>query len=240
MDKLNPHISVDCVVFAYDYPHLKVLLIEREHVEGLESGSHKLKLPGNLIYEKEDFDHSACRILHELTNLQNIYMKQFAIFSDPERLNTGLDLEWARKATRNEDLSRVVTIAYYALIRLKAVNRTSQTIWYNVDKVPELIFDHNLIIKRALKYLRDETRSKPVCFELLPKKFTIRQVYEVYREILGINLDKSNFRRQLKQLRFLVPLNEFEKNVSHKPARLYRFDRRTYEKYEKNRKGFIF
>lgn len=240
MDKLNPHISIDCVVFGFHYPHLKVLLIEREDIKGLDLNQHKLKLPGNLIYEKEDFDSSASRILNELTGLQNIYMQQFGIFSDPGRLNTAKDLEWARMVYQNEELNRVVTIAYFALIQLKNVNRTAHTIWHKVDELPELIFDHNQIIKRALKYLRDEARSKPICFELLPKKFTIRQVFEVYKEILGINIDKSNFRRKLKRLKFLVPLNEFEKNVSHKPARLYRFDRKIYEKYKKGRKEFTF
>lgn len=239
MNKLNSHISVDCVVFAYDYSQLKVLLIEREKVQGMDTLQHKLKLPGSLIYEREDFDLSAKRILQELTGLQNIFMRQFGVFSDPERLNPQEDLEWA-KITTNSSLNRVVTIAYFALIQLKDVNRTAQTIWYSVDKLPDLIFDHNLIIRRALKYLREEMRSKSLCFELLPRKFTIRQVFEIYRIILGINIDKSNFRRKLKHLNFLIPLNEKEKGVSHKPALLYRFDKKNYEKYEQDRKEIIF
>lgn len=240
MNKLNPHISVDCVVFAYDYFQLKILLIEREKVQDLNSMQYKLKLPGSLIYEREDFDLSAKRILQELTGLQNIYMRQFGVFSDPERLNPLDDLEWAKITTHNENLNRVVTIAYFALIQLKDVNRTAQTIWYPVDKLPELIFDHNLIIRRALSCLREEMRSKSLCFELLPRKFMIRQVFEIYRTILGINIDKSNFRRKLKHLTFLVPLNEKEKGVNHKPAQLYRFDKRLYKKYEKGRKEIIF
>jgi hypothetical protein len=240
MNKLNPHISVDCVVFAFDYFQLKVLLIEREEVQSLDSMQHKLKLPGSLIYEREDFDLSAKRILYELTGLQNIYMRQFGVFSDPERLNPLEDLEWAKITTHNSNLNRVVTIAYFALIQLKDVNRTAQTIWYPVDKLPDLIFDHNVIIRRALKYLREEMRSKSLCFELLPRKFTIRQVFDIYRIILGINIDKSNFRRKLKSLTFLVPLKEKEDGVSHKPAQLYRFDKKIYEKYEKNRKEIIF
>ncbi len=239
MNKLNPHISIDCVVLGYNYPHLKVLLIEREPVEGIHSQKHKLKLPGSLIFELEDFDISAKRILFELTGLQNIFMRQFAVFSDPDRLNPPEDLEWARKSMHTHELNRVVTVAYFALIQLKDVNRTPQTIWYPVDKLPELIFDHNKIITRALKFLRDEMRTRALCFELLPKKFTMRQVYDIYKVILGISIDKNNFRRKLKNLKFLVQLNEREKNVSHKPARLYRFDKKLYEKYEKGRKEFI-
>jgi len=239
LNKLNLHISVDCVVLAYDYPQLKVLLIEREAVNGIDTKLHKLKLPGHLIYEREDFDVSARRILFEHTGLENIFLRQLGVFSDPDRLNPPIDLEWAKK-TIHEDLNRVVTIAYFALIQLKSVNRTPQTIWHPVDDLPELIFDHNLIIRRALRHLRDEMHSKPLCFQLLPKKFTIRQVFEVYKVILGISIDKSNFRRKLKHLTFLVPLNEKEKDVSHKPAQLYRFDKKLYGKYEKGRNEIIF
>jgi len=240
MNKINPHISVDCVVFGYDYPQLKVLLIEREKVDSSNSVTHKLKLPGSLIFEREDFDISAKRILFELTGLQNIFLKQFDVFSDPGRLQPPEDLEWARKYNHIFDLDRVVTIAYFALIQLKDVNRTPQTIWYPVNKLPELIFDHNKIVNRALKFLRGEMRSKSLCFELLPKKFTIRQVYEIYRIMLDISFDKNNFRRKLSTLTFLVPLNEREKNVSHKPARLYRFDIKLYGKYKKEKNEFIF
>lgn len=240
MNKLNPHISVDCVVLGYDFPRLKVLLIEREPEESLSIQKHKLKLPGSLIFEKEDFDISAKRILYELTGLQDIFMKQFAVFSDPDRLQPFADLEWARISNHTPELSRVVTIAYFALIQLKDVNRTPQTIWYPVEELPELIFDHNKIIKKAIRYLHDEIKSKSLCFELLSKKFTIRQVYEIYKVILGISFDKNNFRRKLKKLTFLIPLNEWEKGVSHKPAQMYRFDKRLYQKYRKEKNEFIF
>lgn len=240
MNKLNPHISVDCVILGYDFPQLRVLLIERESLDGIDSQRHKLKLPGSLIFEREDFDISAKRILFELTGLQNIFLRQFAVFSDPDRLRPTEDLEWARKSMHTDELNRVVTIAYFALIQLKDIDRTPQTIWYAVDKLPELIFDHNKIIHKALKFLRDEMRTKALCFELLPKKFTIRQIYEIYKVILGISVDKNNFRRKLKNLKFLVPLNEKEKDVNHKPAQLYRFDKKLYDKYQKDRNEFIF
>lgn len=239
MDRINPHISVDCVVLGYDYPQLKVLLVETEQIDSSNSIKHKLKLPGSLIFEREKFDISAKRILDELTGLHHIYLKQFDVFSDPDRLKPPEDLEWARKFNQIFDLSRVVTVAYFALIQLNDVNRTPQTIWYPVDNLPELIFDHNKIIKKALKFLSDEMRTKSLCFELLPKKFTIRQVYEIYKVVLGINFDKNNFRRKLKDLRFLVKLNEWEKNVNHKPAQLYRFDKKLYEKHKKEKNEFI-
>ena len=132
MDRINPHISVDCVLLGYDYPQLKVLLIETEQIESNNSLKHKLKLPGSLIFEREEFNISAKRILDELTGLQHIYLKQFDVFSDPDRLKPHEDLEWARKYNQISDLNRVVTVAYFALIQLNDVNRTPQSIWYPV------------------------------------------------------------------------------------------------------------
>jgi 8-oxo-dGTP diphosphatase len=238
MQPVNPHISVDCVIMGFDTKTLKVLLIEREDAGGITAG-HKLKLPGSMIYRDEDLDQSAIRNLTELTGLQNIIMRQFAVFSAPHRLSPPEDLEWLRKTTGNFQIDRAVTIAYYALIKLKEVNRTSKTIWCPVDKLPPLIFDHNQIIAKALKILRNEIRSKPLCFELLPKKFTIRQMQDVYEAILNESFDSRNFRKKLKNLKFLVPLGEKEKGVSHKPAMLYRFDHKLYTKTDKSKNGFI-
>lgn len=239
MPNVNPHISVDCVIMGFDSKTLKVLLIEREESELKLPEGHKLKLPGNMIYRDEDLDHSAIRTLTELTGLQNIIMRQFAVFSDPQRLSPPEDLSWLRKTTGNFQIDRVVTIAYYALIKLKEVNRTPKTIWCPVEKVPQLIFDHNLIIEKALKILRNEIRTNPLCFELLPKKFTIRQMQNAYEAILNETFDSRNFRKRISNLKFLIPLQEKEEGVSHKPARLYKFDQKLYQKNNKKKNGFI-
>ncbi len=239
MTKLNPHISVDCVILGFDSRKLKVLLIEREYVNGISSNGHKLKLPGSLIYEMEDLDSSANRTLTELTGLHDIFMKQFAVFGRPARLSPPEDLAWLRKTTGNYEIDRVVTVAYYSLIKLTESNRTARTIWCPVEDLPELIFDHNLIVRQALKILRNEVRSEPLCFELLPKKFTIRQMQDVYEAILGESFDNRNFRKKIKPLRFLIPLAEKERGVRHKPAQLYRFDRKLYIRYKKSNNGFI-
>jgi 8-oxo-dGTP diphosphatase len=115
---------------------------------------------------------------------------------------------------------------------------TEKTIWVQVDKLPELIFDHNRIIKKALDALRKEIRTEPLCFELLPKKFSIRQMQNLYEAILGEKLDNRNFRKKIKPLEFLLPLSEKEKEVSHKPAQLFKFDKRLYEKHRKVASGF--
>ncbi len=234
---LNPHISVDCVIFGFDEGTLKVLLIEREKVPNIHLGGHKLKLPGSLISENVDLDNSAIRTLKELTGLENIYLKQYSVFGDPDRLTPREDLEWLRK-TSGIRVGRVVTIAYYSLIKISESTITEKTIWNPVNDLPELIFDHNHIIEEALENLRKEIRNRPLCFELLPKKFTLRQMQNIYESILNVNLDNRNFRKKLRHLDFLVPLPEKEKRVNHKPAQLYRFDKKLYEKTKKLNNGF--
>ncbi|HLO60044.1 MAG TPA: NUDIX domain-containing protein [Bacteroidales bacterium] len=234
---LNPHVSVDCVVFGFNDQKLKVLLIEREKVPKSHLRGHKLKLPGNLISEIEELDLSATRTLKELTGLNNIFLKQFGVFSSPNRLSPPEDLNWLRK-TSGLLVERVVTVAYYSLIKISESNTTDRTIWHTVNELPELIFDHNLIVHKALEALRKEIRTEPVCFELLPKKFTIRQMQNLYEAILGERLDNRNFRKKIKPLEFLTPLSEKEKEVNHKPAQLYKFDKRLYEKHRKVISGF--
>jgi hypothetical protein len=233
----NPHISVDCVIFGFDEGSLKVLLIEREKISKGNSGGHKLKLPGSLISENEDLDTSAIRILKELTGLDRIFLKQYAVFGDPHRLSPPEDLEWLRK-TSGLMVDRVVTLAYYSLIKISEGAITEKTIWHSINNLPDLIFDHNQIILAALENLQNEIRSKPLCFELLPKKFTLRQMQIIYESILNINLDNRNFRKKIQLLDFLIPLNEKEKNVNHKPAQLYRFDKHLYAKNKKLKNDF--
>jgi 8-oxo-dGTP diphosphatase len=234
---LNPHISVDCVIFGSDEGTLKVLLIERQKVSHSHLGGHKLKLPGSLISENVDLDTSAIRTLKELTGLENIYLKQYSVFGDPGRLTPSEDLEWLRK-TSGIKVDRVVTIAYYSLIKISESTITKKTIWIPVYALPELIFDHNSIIEAALENLRNEIRNRPLCFEMLPKKFTLRQMQNIYESILNVKLDNRNFRKKVRHLNFLIPLTEKEKRVSHKPAQLYKFDKKLYEENKKLYNGF--
>ena len=237
MYNLNPHVSVDCVIFGFHEGHLKVLLIEREKVPRSHLGGHKLKLPGSLISESEDLDTSANRTLKDLTGLDNIYLKQFAVFGSPDRLSPEEDLAWLKK-TSGLNVDRVVTVAYYALITISESYITEKTIWQPVSDFPELIFDHNKIIGDALESLRRELRSEPLCFELLPKKFTLRQMQDIYESVLGESMDNRNFRKKIRPYEFLIPLPEKEKGVNHKPAQLYRFDEKLYEKHRKIKNGF--
>jgi hypothetical protein len=135
-------------------------------------------------------------------------------------------------------IDRVVTIAYYSLIKISESNITSKTIWVPVNELPELIFDHNRIIGKALQVVRQGLRTEPLCFELLPKIFTIRQMQNLYEAILDEDMDNRNFRKKLKPLKFIIPLPDKENGVNHKPAQLFRFDKKMYEKHRKVTSGF--
>jgi len=236
MDKqLIPNVSVDSVVFGFDSVHLNVLLIGRDILhEGLRY--HDWKFPGDLIRLNEDLDAASKRILKELTGLQNIYMKQLKAFGSLDRLiRRPQDMSWLISIDHPE--RRVITIPYYALINLSnnGVKKTGLTTiarWTNVDDVSDLplAFDHQEILAFALETLRNELRTKPLAFELLPSKFSLSQLQKIYEVIFGIPLDKRNFRKKISNLSYIVALNEKETEVSHRPAKLYMFSREIYQK----------
>ncbi|MFC2137698.1 NUDIX domain-containing protein [Bacteroidota bacterium] len=242
---LNPHISVDCVVFGFDSERLKVLLVERKIISKNQKTivSSDLKLPGDLVQNDENLDNSATRVLKELTGLDNIYLEQFYSFGDPLRINNQKDLNWLI-TTSNLPIQRVVTVAYYSLVKIDQsnINPSSEEYsynWYNVNEVPKLAFDHNNILEKGLESLRLKIRTEPVGFELLPKKFTKNQLQKVYEEILGVDLDNRNFRKKIANLKYILPLNEKQKGVAHKPAELYKFDKKIYMKNRKDSLGFL-
>ena len=234
---LNPHVSVDCVIFGYDFEELKVLLIERNYFDSNDHQHNKkitdLVLPGNLVRDNETLDESAKRILKELTSLENIFMEQFYTFGDPNRVRKKQDAEWLR-SIRAEPDARVITVAYFALVKLNdyvprpdSFARRSE--WYGVDNIPDLAFDHNEIAEKALEMLRFKLKYFPIGFELLPKKFTLSQVQKLYEAISGNKLDKRNFRKKLKALNIVTPLGEKQKGVAHKPASVYTLNQKAYQ-----------
>jgi 8-oxo-dGTP diphosphatase len=232
---LNPHVSVDCVIFGFDEGELKVLLIERDLPDNIESKPDfkQLCLPGNLVDDNEDLDTSARRVLRELTNLDNIYLEQFYAFGDPDRVKDARDVQWL-SAVRSVPNARVITVAYYSLVRIdhykpSAASFARKAFWCPVSEVPHLAFDHNKILDKAIKSLKINLRLQPVGFELLPDKFTLGQLQRVYETILGVSLDKRNFRRKILNKGFIRPLTEKQKGVPHKRARLFEFDKEKYQ-----------
>jgi 8-oxo-dGTP diphosphatase len=237
LENLNPHVSVDCVVFGFEFGKLDVLLIERNMVfEGKEYKD--LKLPGDLVRKDEDLNTAASRVLMELTGLDNIYLKQYMAIGSPGRLQRQpRDMEWLRSIGHPEEI--VVTIAYYSLINIdqdKAANfiLQSNARWFAISELKELAFDHLSILHEALKALRSDLKLKPIAYELLPRKFTLGQLQQLHEVILGTSLDKRNFRKKVANMPYITPINEKQVDVSHKPAQYYNFNRKIYLKTQKN------
>ncbi len=240
--QMNQSLSVDCAVFGFNGKSLKVLLIERRY-HMPDTHLDKLKLPGSMILENETLPEAADRVLEEATGLKGVYLKQMEIFSDPNRVR-GEELEWINRyhGIRTE---RVVTVGYYALVKLDARTIAYTTEkgaqWVDVDTIQHLAMDHKQILTSALAVLCREMIQSPVAFELLPRKFTIRQLQNLYSAVLGIEIDNRNFRKKILASGFLTPTHEREQGVAHKPALYYIFNRSAYKRAlkEKLRLGFI-
>lgn len=222
-DFFKSAFSVDCVVFGFDEGQLKVLLIER----GTEPYLGYFALPGDLVYPTEDLDVAAMRILKELTTLEDLYLEQVKTFGSVNR----------------HPLGRVITISYYSLIKIEsyklgASSWAKKAAWHPVNNLPKLAFDHQDILESCRQALEDKVRRQPIGFELLPEKFTLRQLQNLYESLLEKDLDTRNFRKKVLSTGLLVSLNERQEGVAHRPAKLYRFDHEAYQSLTK--KGWNF
>lgn len=228
----NNHISIDCAVFGFDGEQLRVLLVKRSGVTAGGEEFNDLKLPGSLIYQDEDLDGAASRVLRELTGVSDIVLTQFKAFGSKDRTSNPRDVRWLERAQQAK-VERIVTIAYFALVKLdknleKSVDPESAE-WRALDEVGVLAFDHNLIIEEALKAIRRETiNDRSLIFDLLPKKFTASQLRTLMQILSGKQLDVRNFHKKISQLPYIVPLDERQQGVAHRAARYYRFDRKAY------------
>lgn len=229
--KYNPHVSVDCVVFGFDGEKLKVLLIERI-IREKEGDISDKKLPGSIIYENEDLDTAATRILNELTGLENIFLSQFRSFGDPKRASNPRDKNWLEETTHTK-IGRIVTVGYVALIKISRKiifgSENTTACWYDVKNLVnmKLAFDHNNIAVEALNFVRRRVTYEPfMLFELLPKKFTMTQLRNLYDIILETKSDVRNFQKKMLQIDGLIQLNEVKKDVPYRAPRLYTFDKK--------------
>lgn len=223
--KIN--VSVDCVIFGWDGEHLNILLIEQKRAKKNVHLGPRLAIPGDLVLEDEGLDEAATRILKELTSLEGIYLRQFEAFGDPSRVKEIKDQDWLREF-REEPDAHVITVAYFSLVRMDLVKPEASSFasnihWFEMHNIPDLAFDHNKIIEKALKSLQQNVESKSIGFELLPKKFTLTQIQNLYEAILDRDLDKRNFRKSIKKLDSIIPLNEKQIGVTHKPGQLFEY-----------------
>ena len=201
----NIAVSVDCVIFGYEEKQLKVLLIKSDlkEFEGLWS------LLGDLVTPNENLDDAPYRVLQERTGLRDVYLEQVHSFGDIHRHPSG----------------RVVTTAYYSLVNIKShkLNLTDNELhWHNMIALDKMAFDHKLILETCLQRLQEKVLEHPVIFNLLPDKFSLRELQDLYQAILGQKLDRRNFRKRINLKNWLVDLNEMEEDVPHRPGKLYK------------------
>lgn len=232
--QLHPNISVDCVIFGFDFERLNVILVERKMIDPAtnEELISDLTLAGNHTYFDEPLKHAAKRVLFDLTGLHDIYLEQFHTSGDPDRLKNQKDQLWLKSIGKDPE-ERVVSICYFSLLNCTEVEiqkKERNVDWYPVTEVSNLAFDHGEILKNGLRSLQLKLQNEPIGFEMLPEKFTLSQLQKLYEVVFGVELDKRNFRKKVAKMKYLVRLDEKQKGVSHKPARYYCFSKEIYEK----------
>lgn len=207
--------TVDNIIFGFDEANLKVLLIKRGEVPY----KNLWALPGNFVHQNEDLDAAAERVLDELTGLKKVYLEQVSTFGRVNRHPFG----------------RVITVAYYSLIkisdyRLHASSIAKEVAWFSIEEVKELDlpFDHAEIFEACFNRLKLNVKRQPVGFELLPQKFTLTKLQHLYEAILEEKLDKRNFRKKILSMDLLIDLEELQAGVAHRPAKLFKFDPERY------------
>jgi len=211
-----PSVAVDCVIFGLDLDDntLKVVLVER----GLEPFAGKWAIPGGFVRKGESLDEAAMRELREETGIDEVFLEQLYTFGGPGRDPRG----W------------VISVAYYALVSpdkhsIVAATDARRAQWFPANRLPRLAFDHTSILEIALERLRGKLTYAPIGFELLPEKFTIKQLQRLYEIVLGRTLDNRNFRKKIFSMNVLRELDEMQQGVPHRAARLYKFDVRKYK-----------
>lgn len=206
-------VAIDAIIFGFDGNELKLLCIQR----GFQPEKSKWSLMGGFVQGDENFDQAGNRILKQLTGLKNVYMEQLFAFSDPKR----------------DPVERTISVAYFALVDIhkyeQQLSNDYHAEWFPLDKIPKLIFDHSKMVKMAKDKLRYKAAFHPILFELLPEKFTLPQLYNLYTGVYDTALDKRNFTRKILSTRLLVKQKEKEKEGSKKGAFYYKLDKRLYK-----------
>ena len=216
-------LSVDCVIFGFDESKLKVLLIRSD----LKKFSGKWSLLGDLVLPTEDLDAAAYRILKKRTGLSDVYLEQVHTYGNVNRHPAG----------------RVITVTYCSLINIQHHKLNifeNELHWHDVTNVSDMAFDHQIIFDDTIKQLQKRVQEHPLGFNLLPKKFSLRDLQNLYEAILGIKMDRRNFRKKFFSMDFLIDLKEMEQDVPHRPGKLYKFNYEKYEKKQKKQTGIDF
>lgn len=235
-DNLLGHISLDCVVFGFHANQLKVLLVHMKY-------SGQWALPGGFVQSKESLETAAKRALQERTGLSNIFLKQFRVFSDPNRSSLNPAVKDLQESEGDENLSwfnqRFISVGFYALVEFSKVDPKADIFsdkceWKSLDEIGELMMDHNLILKNALKMLRVQLNFQPIGFNLMPALFTMPELQKLYETILGKKLDRRNFQRKILSYKILNKRGERKEGQANKAPFLYEFNLENYKQALEN------
>lgn len=215
---MQSHFTIDCVIYSFTEGKLHVLLNERNEYPYKDWWA----LPGFFVEKDEEMEDAVKRILYEHTGLKDIFMEQLGAFAGVKRHPQG----------------RIMTVAFSTIVKYNDVKSKikptttymKQARWFAIDQLPDLAFDHSQIIQKSLQNLKYSLNYSTAIYELLPEKFTLTQLQQVYEAVLGNALDKRNFRKKIANTGFLKELPEVQKGVSYRAARLYKFDRRKFQK----------
>ena len=205
-------LSVDCIIFGFDEGKLKVLIGKRQ----MDPGRGEWSLYGGFVAADESVDDAATRTLYELTGLRNLFMRQVGAFGNVDR----------------DPGERVVSIAYYALIKVKDYDEELRlqhgAKWVDINEIPQLFSDHNEMVRKARKLMQQKLSQEPIGFRLLPALFTLTQLQNLYEAVNGAEIDKRNFRKRIKEMDFIEKTELVDKTSSKRGAFLYRFNKRAY------------
>ncbi|UKT63984.1 NUDIX hydrolase [Pedobacter mucosus] len=219
-----PHVSVDCVVFGFSNSSLNVLILKIKNEKNWI-------LPGGYVFKDESLDDAAKRVLFERSGAERIFLNVFGVFGDINRSENYF-------AAYKDDLwhkQRFITVGYYALVDQTNVTPIPDSFsesceWVSINQLPTMVMDHELILKKALKTLREQLSYKPIGYNLMPKTFTMPELQSLYETILGQKLNRGNFYRKIMRYDILIKLDEPRKGGAHKAPHLYRFDEEKYKK----------
>lgn len=212
-------LTVDCVIFGFEENKLKVLLIKSDLVVFRD----RLSLLGDIVQDNEELDAAAYRVLNERTGMSDVFLDQVRTFSHPGRHPGG----------------RVITVAYCSLLNINHHElkiHDNDLHWHDVSSLSAMAFDHKEILDVCHEWLQKRIQEHPLGFNLLPEKFSLRELQNLYEAILGVNLDRRNFRKKFAAMGLLIDVNEMEQDVPHRPGKLYKFN---FTKYEKRKKKWI-
>lgn len=216
------YVATDCIIFGFDSGKLKLLIFKRR-VAPLQG---EWSLIGSFVKLEEDVSAAAERVLEEITGLKGVFMEELRTYGAADR----------------DPGYRCISIGQYALIRLnesdKELVEKHGAVWHELDELPELVLDHGQMVRDAMEELKRKARYQPIGFELLPQKFTIPQLQNLYEAIYQKELDSRNFRKKVLSHNVLIKLDEKDKSSSKRGAFLYKFDHKTYRKLIKSGYNF--